>query len=271
MIQTALDKTNRALAIVSAAEQDLDKVSEISDNAVQFANGLNQFADASQEAFQSITPTIRQNLLFVQQITHVAGDMFEQLKGTDWSKLPSADDIDRLTSRLGTAVKIMDSMSDLLGKIDALLPSHPLAARIQQLQTISEQLQQQIKLAGIISTALRENTIPPAEVVARLNEMNRDVNTGIDRFLSIFDSQIVPALTDATDQLKSVLSMSANTLQAAKERLPDIAAILATAKEGIQFGQAELEKFRVIYPTFRPRCMRFHKPLAPRVNPLFVL
>lgn len=253
VIQTALDKTNQALAIVSDAEQDLDKVSEISDNAVQFANGLNQFASSSQEAFQSITPTIRQNLMFVQQITNVAGDVFEQLKGTDWSKLPSADDIDRLTSRLGTAVKIMDSMSDLLGKIDALLPSHPLATRIQQLQTISEQLQQQIKLAGIISTALRENTIPPADVVARLNEMNRNINTGIHRFLSTFDSQIVPSLTDATDQLKSVLSTSANTLQAAKERLPDIAAILATAKEGIQFGQTELEKIQGDLPDIQAK------------------
>jgi putative membrane protein len=207
---------------------------------VQFANGLNQFADASQEAFRSITPTIQQNLLFVQQITNAAGDVFEQLKGIDWNKLPSADDFNRLTPRLGTAVKIVDSMSGLFGKIDAILPSHPLAARIQHLQTISEQLQQQIKLAGIISTALRENSIPPADIVDRLNEVNSNINTGIDRFLNTFDSQIIPALTAAADQLKSVLSTSANTLQAAKERLPDIAAILATAKEGIQFGQTEL-------------------------------
>ncbi|WP_427050464.1 YhgE/Pip family protein [Paenibacillus sp. TC-CSREp1] len=253
VIQTALDKTDKALAIVSAAEQDLDKISDIAAGGAQLTEGLNRFVDATQEAFQTITPTIRQNLLLIQQITNAAGDVFAQLNKTDLSKLPSADDIDRIKSRLGTALKIVDSMAALLGKMDDLLPSHPLSAKVQQLQTISDQLQQQIRIAGIISNALRNNTTPPADMVARLNEITSSISSGIDRFISTYDSQISPALSAGTDQLKSILSTSATTLEGVQERLPDIADILATAKQGITFGQSELEKIQGDLPQIQAK------------------
>ncbi|MDM5276532.1 YhgE/Pip domain-containing protein [Paenibacillus silvae] len=253
VIQTALDKTDKALAIVSAAEQDLDKISDIAAGGAQLTEGLNRFVDATQEAFQTITPTIRQNLLLIQQITNAAGDVFAQLNETDLSKLPSADDIDRIKTRLGTALKIVDSMAALLGKMDDLLPSHPLSAKVQQLQMISDQLQQQIRIAGIISNALRNNTTPPADIVARLNEITSSISSGIDRFISTYDSQISPALSAGTDQLKSILSASATTLEGVQERLPDIADILATAKQGITFGQSELEKIQGDLPQIQAK------------------
>lgn len=253
VIQSALDKTDKAFAIVSAAEQALGKISEISDHGAQLADGLDQFIQASEAAFQTITPTIRQNLLFVQQITNEAGDVFAQLQGTDLSKLPSADDIDRIMARAAAAVKILNSTAALLGKIDAILPSDPLTAKVQQLQTISERLQLQVQLVGIASKALRKNTIPPADIAARLNELNQNVSTEIDRFISTFDSQVSPALTAGASQLKTVLSTSADTLQSTRERLPDIANILASAKEGIVFGQSELEKIQGDLPQIQAK------------------
>lgn len=47
VIQTALDKTDKALAIVSAAEQDLDKISDIAAGGAQLTEGLNRFVDAT--------------------------------------------------------------------------------------------------------------------------------------------------------------------------------------------------------------------------------
>lgn len=262
VIVTALDKTDKALAIVSAAEQDLDKISGIAANGAQLAEELNRFVSATQEAFQTITPTIRQNLLLIQQITNAAGDVFAQLNETDLSKLPNADEIDRITVRLGNAVKIADSMAALLGKIDGLLPSHPLSAKVQQLQTISDQLQQQIRLAGIISNALQNNTTPPADIVTRLNEMTRNASSGIDRFISTYDSQISPALSAGTDQLQSILSTSADTLEGAQERLPDIADILAAAKQGITFGQSELEKIQSDLPQIQAKIHEISQTLG---------
>lgn len=262
VIQTALDKTNKALSIVTAAEQDLDKVSQIAGNGIELAEGLNQFVDSSEEAFQAIGPTIRQNLLLVQQITNAAGDVFAQLQNSDLENLPTAEDLDRIASRLGIAVKLVDSMSELLGKIDNLLPSHPLADKITQLNSVSDKLQLQIRLAGIMSDAIRRNTTLPADVIAQLNTLSKDISSGIGNFLNTYESDISPALSAGADKLRSILSTSASTLQGAKDRIRDIADILASAKEGITFGQTELTKIQSDLPQIQSKIHEISETLA---------
>ncbi|WJM06670.1 YhgE/Pip domain-containing protein [Paenibacillus sp. PK1-4R] len=262
VIQTALVKTNKALSIVTAAEQDLDKVSQIAGNGIELAEGLNQFVDSSEEAFQAIGPAIRQNLLLVQQITNAAGDVFAQLQNSDLENLPTAEDLDRIASRLGIALKLVDSMAELLGKIDNLLPSHPLADKITQLNSVSDKLQLQIRLAGIISDAMRRNTTLPADVIAQLNTLSKDISSGIGNILNTYESEISPALAAGADKLRSILSTSASTLQGAKDRIPDIADILASAKEGITFGQTELTKIQSDLPQIQSKIHEISETLA---------
>ncbi|KGP81857.1 MULTISPECIES: YhgE/Pip domain-containing protein [unclassified Paenibacillus] len=262
VIQTALDKTDKALSIVTAAEQDLDKVSQIAGNGIELAEGLNQFVDSSEEAFQAIGPAIRQNLLLVQQIANAAGDVFGQLQNTDLNKLPTPEDLDRIAARLGIAVKLVDSMAELLSKIDNLLPSHPLSNKITQLNTISDKLQLQIRLAGIISDAMRRNTTPPADVIAQLNALSKDISSGIGNILNTYDSEISPALAAGADKLRSILSTSADALQGARDRIPDIKDILASAKEGITFGQTELTKIQSELPQIQSKIHEISETLA---------
>lgn len=262
VIQTALDKTDKALSIVTAAEQNLDKVSQIAGNGIGLAEGLNQFVDSSEEAFQAIGPAIRQNLLLVQQIANAAGDVFGQLQNTDLNKLPTAEDLDRIAARLGIAVKLVDSMAELLSKIDNLLPSHPLSDKITQLNTISDKLQLQIRLAGIISDAMRRNTTPPADVIAQLNALSKDISSGIGNILNTYDSEISPALAAGADKLRSILSTSADALQGARDRIPDIKDILASAKEGITFGQTELTKIQSELPQIQSKIHEISETLA---------
>ncbi|SEK95607.1 YhgE/Pip domain-containing protein [Paenibacillus sp. OK003] len=259
VIQTALDKTDKALSIVTAAEQDLDKVSLIAGNGIELAQGLNQFVDSSEEAFQAIDPVIRQNLLLVQQISNAASDVFGQLQNTDLNNLPTAEDLDRIAARLGIAVRLVDSMAELLGKIDNLLPSHPLANKITQLNTISDKLQLQIRLTGIISDALRRNTTPPADVIAQLNALSKDISSGIGNIMNTYESEISPALAAGADKLRSILSTSADTLQGARDRIADI---LASAKEGITFGQIELTKIQSELPQIQSKIHEISETLA---------
>ena len=178
---------------------------------------MNRFVDASEEAFQTIGPVIRQNLLLVQQIASAGGELFDRLQGTDLSALPTADELDRIAVRLAVAVKLVDGMADLLGKMDNLLPNHPLADKITRLNTLSDKLQLQMKLAGIISDALRPNTTPPADIVAQLNTLSEEINSGVNQILGAYDAEIEPALTTGADKLRSILSASADTLQDAQD------------------------------------------------------
>ncbi|WP_418038584.1 MULTISPECIES: YhgE/Pip family protein [Paenibacillus] len=248
VIDTALTKTDKALTIVTAAQDKLVTVSGITEKGVELTEGMNRFVDASEEAFQTIGPVIRQNLLLVQQIASAGGELFDRLQGTDLSALPTADELDRIAVRLAVAVKLVDGMADLLGKMDNLLPNHPLADKITRLNTLSDKLQLQMKLAGIISDALRRNTTPPADIVAQLSTLSEEINSGVNQILGAYDAEIEPALTTGADKLRSILSASAGTLQGAQDKLPDVADILSATKEGITFGQTELRKIQSDLP-----------------------
>ncbi|KAF4325932.1 hypothetical protein G195_000421 [Phytophthora kernoviae 00238/432] len=203
VIQTALDKTDKALSIVTAAEQDLDKVSQIAGNGIELAEGLNQFVDSSEEAFQAIGPAIRQNLLLVQQIANAAGDVFGQLQNTDLNKLPTAEDLDRIAARLGIAL--------------------------------------QIRLAGIISDAMRGNTTPPADVIAQLNALSKDISSGIGNILNTYDSEISPALAAGADKLRLGTKLN-EAADFVRNDLPNAEKQIGKASDFVQNQLPEVEK-----------------------------
>ncbi|GIO85238.1 phage infection protein [Paenibacillus faecis] len=253
VIQAALDQSDKALNIVSAAEQNLGNVSRIAEEGKQLTEGVTRFIASSEEAFQQIGPSIRQNLLLVQQITDAAGDVLERLHNTDLSKLPTPDELDRIASRLGIAVRIVDSMAELLGKINDFLPSHPLGNKVSKLNDLSDKLQLQIRLVGIVSDAMRRNATPPEDVIARLHGLSREISSGISNVLSTYDSVIAPALAEGAAHLKSMLSVSSTALQAAQDAIPDVADILATAKNGIMLGRGELTKLQGDLPQIQDK------------------
>lgn len=253
VIQAALDQSDKALNIVSSAEQNLDNVSRIAEEGKELTEGVTRFIASSEEAFHQIGPSIRQNLLLIQQITDAAGDVLERLHNTDLSKLPTPDELDRIASRLGIAVRIVDSMADLLGKINDFLPSHPLGNKISKLNDLSDKLQLQIRLVGIVSDAMRRNATPPEDVIARLHGLSREISSGISNVLSTYDSVIAPALAEGAAHLKSMLSVSSTALQAAQDAIPDVADILATAKNGIMLGRGELTKLQGDLPQIQDK------------------
>ncbi|WP_334071874.1 MULTISPECIES: YhgE/Pip domain-containing protein [Paenibacillus] len=253
VIQAALDQSDKALNIVSAAEQNLDNVSRIAEEGKELTEGVTRFIASSEEAFNQIGPSIRQNLLLVQQITDAAGDVLERLHNTDLSKLPTPDELDRIASRLGIAVRIVDSTAELLGKINDFLPSHPLGNKISKLNDLSDKLQLQIRLVGIVSDAMRSNATPPEDVIARLHGLSREISSGISNVLSTYDSVIAPALAEGANHLKSMLSVSSSALQAAQDAIPDVADILASAKNGIMLGRGELTKLQGDLPQIQDK------------------
>jgi len=266
IIQTALEQSDKALNIVTTAEQNLDNVAQIAENGKALTEGVNQFIASSEKAMNSIGPAIRQNLLLVQQISDAAGDVFERLQSTDLSKLPTADELDQLASRLKIALKIMDNTSALLSKINNFLPSHPLNNQISKLNAVSDKLQLQIRLAGIVSDALRRSATPPADIVAQLHDLSRDVGNGIGEALKAYDSVIAPALAAGSNQLRTMLSSSATALQTAQDALPDVAGILATAKEGITLGQGELRKLQQDLPEIQAKVHEISQTLQSKSN-----
>lgn len=252
-IEEALVKTNKALEIVTAAEDQLTKVENMTTSAVQLANEVDRFFASNKEAFQSIAPAIKQNLMLLAQIADTVNLVSSKLMNADLDSLPSVEQVDNVSHLLATASSATEQMENLLGKINSPLPDKPLNDPIKRLNSISTKLKKQMDWLSTAKKAIGNNQIPSTEVVEGLNTTSKGVISGIDQLLAGYDSELAPAINQSLAKLQTGASVSAEALQIAEGRLPDISNILKSAKQVIEFGQTELLRIQAEIPESRAK------------------
>ncbi|KKO52238.1 YhgE/Pip domain-containing protein [Paenibacillus sp. DMB20] len=266
----AIERSYKALGIVSAAQGRLTDLDSMASNGVEFADELSAFLKANQEAFQSIAPAVKENLTMLKQIADAVEHVSSRLTNVDWESLPTPEDLQRISDRLAIALRIVDHLGNLLDRLNGYLPSRLLQDKIDRLDAISAKLNTQLQLLAIVKEAMLRNETPPREIVERLHAASAEVSRFLDQLLGRYDSEFVPAINQALEKLRMAASVSSETLQSAKDRLPEIAVILNSAKEGLEFGQEELlrlqaelpaakTKFREVAETLQRKAEAFEK------------
>lgn len=253
VVETALDKTNTALGIVTTAQEQLPKLEALGGDAIAFADRLNEFLVRSEEALQTISPTLQQNLLLVKQIADAAELLTARLQGADLSQLPTAAEIQALSDRLSKAAGVISSMTKVLQTMNNYVPDGQLNGIIERLNGLSDKLNTQIKLLAVIKDAINGGTVPAQEMVARLNVLTGQVSRDIAYVLEHYDSDIVPAISQGLHRLMELGAASTDVIQTAQSKLTDIAELLQAADEGLTFGQQELTRIQGDLPDIRSR------------------
>ena len=77
-IQVALEQSDKALNIVTLAEQNLDTMSQITEQGTAMTSDAEQFLTSTDELWSSIAPVMKMNLSLAHQTLDTAGDMLAQ-------------------------------------------------------------------------------------------------------------------------------------------------------------------------------------------------
>lgn len=252
-VDLALSKTNKALEVVTAAQDALLRLTDIAEQGADLADRLSGFLTANQGALDTVAPLVKQNLALAQQAADGVGLLTERLLQTDPSSWPSADEVRTAQGRLDKAADALAHMASLLDRINGYIPDHPLDAVLDRLQTAQDRLSRQSELLGTIAQALENGKAPLKETIGTVQQLAEDTSAALGSVLSRYDSEIVPQIAAGMDALQSLTGTAADRLQAAKARVPDLAAILRDAKTGLEFGQSELLRIQEQMPQIRAR------------------
>ncbi|GGH28991.1 YhgE/Pip domain-containing protein [Paenibacillus segetis] len=254
-IEEALVKTNKALEIVTAAQSQLEKIGTIATTGIQFTNEMNSFLTSNKEAFQSMAPAIKQNLILLNQIASSVELISAKLTDVniDTASTVTVEQIDQVLARLSTGLHATESLKDLLGNIGSYLPGNNLTGKVDRINSISKKLNTQIQLLNLVKKAVNNNETPPSEAVSQLNAISKNISSSLDELIASYDSELVPAITGGLDKLQETASVTSKTLQTAQGKLPDIAEILASANQVMSFGQGELQRLQTELPDIRAK------------------
>lgn len=252
-IETALDKGSKALEIVSSAEEALAHISGWADKGTDLADRIHEFLSANNDAFGLIVPLVKQNLILAQQAADTAVALTDNMLHASGGAFPTAEEIDAVSGRLSNVASMMDHMSALLGRLNNLLPNHPLDKHLARLQTAQNRLMEQVHLLQTISTAIKEGKQPARELITRVNQGAKEASSILGDIISRYDSEIVPHISEGIENLKTAAGAEMDRLQAAKGKLADIQAILEDVKSGLVFGKEELTRIKEDLPQIRAK------------------
>lgn len=271
VIQTALEQSDKALNIVNRAEHSLDTINEITQQVTAMTNDVEQFLTTSDELWSHVAPVMKMNLILVNQTVDTAEGMLARLQNPDFNKRPTLDELSKLTTSLQTSMKMVNHVSELLGKMNDFLPTHPLQNQIAELNNISHNLQLQAQDVEGMSNVMRrnlekQNSNIPADLITQLSKRTTSMKDDLRNVLENYDTSIAPVLTEGRDQLKSLLSSSASALQMTQGALPDVSDILATAKQGIALNQENLLKLQQDLPQLQVKVHEVAQSLEDKGN-----
>jgi len=252
-LNTAVQDMRKADEIVGAALAALPKLEAIANEGGAFADELDSFLKNNEPAFEALVPVVKQNLILLQQTADAVTQITEILQDANIDPKPALDALTFLADRLTTAVRVLDRQIDLLTRLNGYLPSHPLSGMIDRLTAVRNNFNGQAQLMYSIVTVVQKGERPAKEIVDNLNRLSKDASAALGNVLSRYDSEIVPNITKALNQIQSVASNASDVLHTLKAKLPDIKAILQDAQAGVQFARPELEALQADMPQIRAR------------------
>lgn len=265
-VNLALSKTNKAIEVVTAAQDALPRIAEIAEKGASFADQLNEFLAANDGALDTVAPLVKQNLALAQQAADTVALLAERLLDTNPDRWPTADEVKAVQERLTTVERVLEHTSSLLDRINQYIPGKPLQGQVDRLHTIEDKMNRQIELLGIAALALENGKAPLKETIESLRQGAKETSDALGSILSRYDSEIVPRIAAGIDALKTLARASADHLQTAKDKIPDIAAILEDAKAGLEFGQAELKRIQDQMPQIRAKVHELAQGLQAKVD-----
>ncbi|MED1722753.1 YhgE/Pip domain-containing protein [Brevibacillus parabrevis] len=252
-VTTATQKASQAIEIVSAAQNALPRIEELADKGVAFADRLKQFFAEHDGAFETIAPLIKQNLILAQQASDALVQLTDRLLQINPERLPTAAEVQAVSDKLGKAVRIVEHTSALVDKLNRYIPGQPLTLFSERLHKLEEKMHRQIEILDTIAKALADGKKPARDLIESLNQLAKNTSAELGDILARYDSEIVPKIAEGIEKLKTVVGDSAELLQKAKDKLPDIEAILQETKAGLELGLAELKRIEQELPQIQAR------------------
>lgn len=250
-ITLGTEKASQAIEIVSAAQNALPKIADLAEKGTAVADQVNDFLTAHDGAFETIAPVLKQNLVLAQQAADAVTTLTDRLLQINPSRLPTADEVNAVKDRLVSVEKVLARTSSLLGRLNSYIPGQPLTNQLERLQAIQQKVTRQIDILGAIADALAAGKTPAKDLVEALNQLSKETSTGLQDILSRYDSEIVPRIEEGIERMKQLTGDASANLQKLVDRLPDIEAILADTKSGLEFGLAELKRIEQELPRIR--------------------
>ena len=235
-VNTAYEDAIQAQSIVRKAQDAIPAVSKLTKDGIQFSNEVSAFLTKSRNALKQSEPTMKQDLITLEQTALAIHDVYNTLQSQPVSLSKLQTDANQLQNRLEMGIDLIDSVTNVLENMNQLSNSQALNPIIAKLQNVKSQFQTEIRLSNETLKLAERGNQPGSALMAQLNNLSEQSSATLSNLIANYDTVVVPAIRNAVSQA-IIDSQNANrVLKEANESLPDVRKIVDDASKGIQLG-----------------------------------
>lgn len=263
VISTAGVDLKKADDILKKAQNNLPVVTHLAQDAEKLSVHVGEFLDHSADAIGTLTPTIKENLLVIQQTSVLTEKLFGILQDISFVPSLAKVELDRTAERIERAIGVTDR---LIGVFEPLsnLTGNRLHFVTDKLKNIKSTFEKQQTILTTIADAIERGERPAEQLVDHFIQLSRDTSQAIDDLINRFDTQIEPLIMQGIEKAKKDANQARSVLKDAINSIPDVQKILNDAAKGLSLGSKDLLLLQKNLPEVETKI----KDLAKRIRAL---
>lgn len=246
IINTADQDAEQAHTIVANMQKYIAEISGIIDDAKNLSGKISDFLDANQDAIVNLSPTIKQNLIYLEQAAAAVQQITDVLLTTT-SPEDKSRALDEGISRLSALIKMEDQLVTLFGKLNDIGNTDKFNQEISQLN------QQKSTALDLLTNLkmIQGQESPSQTLLVNTNQKAKETTAGLEQINNQYDSKIAPKFATVV-QIAQKTPVKANEFFAkADETLPQISKVLADTSKGISIGKRDLALIKRDFPAVK--------------------
>lgn len=253
-VENVLDRASQRLAeagkVVNSAAEALPSAERLAAGGSSLGAEMQQFMERNGAAFGTIPQVLQQNFYLLQQAADAAGQLgAELMSGAEQPE--AASQLQNVSDRLASGSQALDHMAALLGALNKLSPGTVPGSDMSSVHEAQTQFAAGASGAAKLAAAVGNGGQPDSGTLSQFSLSAGQGKRAVNGLLSRFDTQMLPPMNDALQQLTAGAGTAADALQQFPQQLAAMESILDEAGTVIRYGETALASLRQSLPAIR--------------------
>ncbi|MDQ0198031.1 YhgE/Pip domain-containing protein [Neobacillus ginsengisoli] len=253
IINTAAEDADTAQRIVAELQKNVLAVEGIINNSRLLSEQLTSFLDSNKDAFSNLVPTVKQNLLYMQQNAAAIEQISTVVLSTNASAEEKKTAVANGISTLNTLTKMDMLLITLFEKLNGMGDPKTFDYPIELLNRQKDLSEKQLNNLKEIQTQMAQGLQPSQQLIVITNILSKEASSLLQQVMNQYDSQIVPKMQQINEIAKTIPMKAKVFFIKADKTLPQINKILNDTSAGISFGKRDLSLIKRDFPTVKQK------------------
>ncbi len=253
-IEKLINKAYDGTITIDQMLTKIDKIIPNLESTLKDANvALNKgktFLDKSKESFNSLSPIIKEDLIFGRDLLNgsskILGNVSEKYDKETLLKV-----LNNANNKLTTVNKTLSSVIDILESINKISNKDLIGNTLTRLKAIESNISSVIEEINKDVILVNNNKVLQSESITKLKNKVDSISSNLGEIISKYDSNIVPAINGSLTKLDDMSKNAISLIDSTQKVMPDVKNVVSLLSKGTKLTNEQLVKVKKDFPEFK--------------------